>query len=181
VRTIALYILLPLVPAFGQALRLPASFDKLAAKAREVVDVTLDGAMLQFAGKFLSDRKPDEAKVKNLLSGLKGIYVRSFEFAKEGEYSEADVEAVRSQLRSPGWSRIVGAVSKQERENAEVFLKSEGNQISGIAIIAAEPKELTIVNIVGPIDLAQLSDLGGQFGIPKIEVNPARKAQKGGR
>ena len=42
-------------------------------------------------------------------------------------------------------------------------------------IIAAQPKELTVVNIVGSIDLDQLSKLGGQFGIPKIDVEPEKK------
>jgi len=39
---------------------------------------------------------------------------------------------------------------------------------AGVAILAAEPKELTIVNIAGSIDLASLSEMGGHFNIPKI-------------
>jgi hypothetical protein len=30
----------------------------------------------------------------------------------------------------------------------------------------AEPTELTVVNIVGPIDVAKLGELEGHFGIP---------------
>jgi len=33
-------------------------------------------------------------------------------------------------------------------------------------VLSAEPKELTIVNIDGPIDPEQLSELGGHLGIP---------------
>jgi hypothetical protein len=49
-----------------------------------------------------------------------------------------------------------------------------------MAIITARPRELTIVNIVGPIDLAKLGQLQGQLGLgaalagekhpPKIDV-----------
>ena len=170
--------LIALAPLVGQEIKFPPSLDKLAAKAVETVDVTLDSSMLKLAGKFLSSDEPDNAKVKKLIEGLKGIYVKSFEFDKEGEYSEADVEAIRSQLRAPGWSRIVGVRSKRQGENAEVFIKSEGSQIVGLTVVAAEPKELTLVNIVGPIDLDQLADLGGHFGVPKMEVERSPKPKK---
>src|SRR4029077_2908975 len=67
--------------------------DRLAAKASETADVTLDGSLLKLAAKFLSADEPDQAKVKKLVVGLKGIYVRTFEFENEGEYSESHVTA----------------------------------------------------------------------------------------
>ena len=82
--------------------------NKLAAKADQVVEVTLDERLLQLAAKFLSKENPTEAKVKEIVSGLKGVYVRVFEFEKPGEYSLADIETIRSQLRAPGWQKIVG-------------------------------------------------------------------------
>lgn len=48
-------------------------------------------------------------------------------------------------------------------------------KIAGLVVIAAEPREFTIVNIVGPIDLDQLSSLGGQFGIPKVDLKGPQK------
>ncbi len=166
---------LTLLPAWAQEIKFPASFDKLAAKAVETVDVKLDSSMLQAAGKFLSEKEADEAKAKKLVSGLKGVYVKSFEFAKEGEYSEADVEEIRSQLSVPGWSQIVKVRSKKDNESADVYLKREGDKTVGLVVIAAEPKELTIVNIDGPIDLEQLGELGGHLGIPKVNVEHGSK------
>lgn len=167
--------------AFGQDTRLKIdNLEKLADKAAETVDVTLDGPMLALASKFLSkERSPDEAKVKELIKGLKGIYVKSFEFDKEGQYSDADVEAIRAQLRAPAWSRIVGVRSKRDGETAEVYLRIEGDsKILGMAVIAAEPKELTVVNIVGPIDLDKLSELGGHLGVPDLELERREKPGK---
>jgi hypothetical protein len=158
------------LPVFAQEIKMPASVERLASKAVESVDVMLDGALLQLAGRFLSGHKPDEAKVKNMLGGLKGIYVRSFEFSQEGEYTAEDVEAIRSQLRVPGWSKIVGVVSKKDKEHTEIYLKIEGGSIGGLVILAAEPKELTLVHINGSISLEKLSELGGHFGIPKVDV-----------
>lgn len=146
------------------------NFDKLAARASDTVDVTLEGGTLRLASKFLSDEDADEAKVKKLIAGLQGIYVKGFEFANTGEYTAADIEGFRSQLRAPAWQRIVNVKSKEDGENVEVYIKNEGQGIGGLAIIAAEPKQLTLVNIVGPIDLDSLSELGGHMGIPQVEI-----------
>jgi hypothetical protein len=151
----------------GQAIDLK-HLDRLAAKASETADVTLDGSLLKLGAKFLSADDPDQAKVKKLVAGLKGIYVRTFEFENEGEYSEADVASIRKQLQSPGWSRIVGVRSKKDKENAEVYLKTDGPD-GGLAIICANPKELTVVSIVGKIDVNELSELG-HFGVPEIDL-----------
>ncbi|MGH9722357.1 MAG: DUF4252 domain-containing protein [Bryobacteraceae bacterium] len=149
-------------------------WDKLAPKAIEKVDITLDSPLLQIASRFLSD-KPDEAKAKKLVGGLKGIYVRSLTFEKEGEYSMKDVEAVMTQLRGSGWSRMIDVQSKREGDTAGVFFKTDGNQIGGLVVVAAEPKELTVVHILGSIDPADLKDLSGNFGIPKLDLERKQK------
>ncbi|HET8668786.1 MAG TPA: DUF4252 domain-containing protein [Terriglobales bacterium] len=163
--------------AAAQQLKFPADLDRLAAKAAEVVDVTMDRQMLAFAAKFLSDKDPEDVEAKRLIRNLNGIYVKSFEFEKPGAYSPADIEAFRSQLKAQQWSRMVEARSKVDGENVEVYFKTENGTATGMAIIAAEPKELTLVHIDGPLDPEQLSSLGGQFGIPKVEMN--RKAPGG--
>lgn len=166
--------------AFAQeAARLKLSgLEKLAAKASEVVDVNLDGSMLQLASRFMNNDDKDSAHTKQMLEKMKGIYVKSFEFDKPGEYSPADVEAIRRQLRGPGWSRIV-TVRGKNKDNADIYVMGAGtgSQVQGLAIIVAEPKELTVVNLVGPVDLNQLSDLGGHLGVPKLPVQGKLKKQ----
>jgi hypothetical protein len=159
----------------GQDITIPANIEKLAGKAVETVNVTVDGALLQLAGKFLSSSDPEQRVAKNLIGSLKGIYVRSFEFASPGEYSEADVESVRSQLKAPVWSKMASVRSRKDGEDVDVFFRMEKDKIAGLVVIAAQPQELTFVNIVGPIDLDQLASLGGQFGIPKLDVERSRK------
>ena len=142
--------------------------DHLASRASESVDVTVDEKLIQLAAKFLG-KDPDEAKVKEIINGIKGIYVRSYEFEKEGEYSTADLDSIRTQLRSPMWTRIVNARSKKDG-NFEVYLMTDTSRLGGLALLVSDPKELTVVNIVGPIDLEKLSQLEGQFGIPELQI-----------
>lgn len=182
-RTIALLCALaamaPQALAQGGAKIALEPLDNLSNKAAETVDVSLDEQMLQVAERFLRSDRPDEATIKQLIRGLKGVYVKVFEFEQAGEYLPADLGAIRSQLQSPGWSRIVGVRSRRQGEQVEVYTWLEGGQVAGLAIIAAEPKELVVVNIVGPIDLEKLSQLEGKFGIPRLDLDrtgpPRRK------
>jgi Domain of unknown function (DUF4252) len=151
--------------------------DALANRASETVDLKLDERLLQTTAKFFSSKDKDDTEVKELLKGLKGIYVKSFSFEKEGQYSPAEIDSVVSQLRTSGWSKILGVTSRKDGENVEVYLNLAGDQINGLAVISLEPKELTVVNIVGPVDLEKLGKLEGQFGVPDLglEKEPNKK------
>ena len=60
-------VVLAACAAQAQMLKIPPSFDKLADKAEEVADVTLNANMLGMASKFLSDKDPDEKAAKRQL------------------------------------------------------------------------------------------------------------------
>ena len=154
------------------------NLENLESKAANMVDISLNGSTLQFAAKFLDGSDPDEAQVKKLINGLEGIYVKTYEFNQEGAYTAADVERIRSQLRAPEWSRIVRFKSTEDGENAEVYVRNNDKKITGVAIIAEAPKELTLVNIAGAVDLDSLSNLSGHFGLPKLEPAPPAKSKK---
>ena len=179
--TIATLLLLLIVgttaSALAQTARIEVSqLEHLTAKASETVDVNIDEKLLQMTAKLFSN-KGDEAKIKDLINGLKGIYVKSFEFEQEGVFSNADVESIRVQLRNPSWNRIVGVNSRKEG-SVEVYLMTNGSQVGGLAVLAVEPKELTIVNIIGPVDLEKLSELEGQFGVPELGIEDIKPKTK---
>jgi hypothetical protein len=159
---VALAGLLALPPAFGQKLEL--KLDHLKAKAAEAAEVDLDGPALEMALKTGFQNMVQVPKqisadtVKQIALGIKGVYVRHFEFAKAGDYTEADVEAVLKQVRdNPAWARLVSVKEKGER--VEVHLMSAGDQVAGLLVVAAEEKELTVVNVVGSIALDRLKEL----------------------
>lgn len=144
--------------------------DVLTNRASNTVDVRLDEHLMQTTAKLFSGKDPDDANVKELLKNVKGIYVKSFSFEKENEYTPAEVDSVMAQLRGGGWSKVVGITSKKENENVEVYLMMVGDEISGLAVVSLDPKEVTVVNIVGPINLEKLSQLEGSFGIPDLDL-----------
>jgi hypothetical protein len=152
------------VPASAQKINL--DFPGLADRAEEVVDITIDASMLKLAAKFFSKNNADERALRDMISGLEGIYVRSYEFAKEGQYDRAMVDRIKTQL-GPNWKPLVTVRSKK-KENVNIYANMLGERVTGLVIIASEPREFTVVNINGPIDIERLSQLEGQFGIPEF-------------
>jgi len=150
-------------------LKMP-NFDSLAAKASDSVNITLDSALLGIAAGFLDSSKPEDAAAKELIGGLQGIYVRSYTFDKDFAYPAADVDLVRRQLSPPLWQRLVGVRSHKEQSNVDIYISVNQGKANGLVIIASEPREFTVVNIVGSIDLQKLHKLEGKFGIPKLQL-----------
>jgi Domain of unknown function (DUF4252) len=152
------------MPAAAQRLNL--EFPGLEERAADVVDVTIDASMLRLATKFLSSKDDDERAVKEIVHGLQGIYVRSYTFDKDGEYDRSLIDRVKSQL-GPSWKPLV-TVRSRTRDNVNIYADMRGENVVGLVVIAADPREFTVVNIVGPIDIEKLAALEGEFGIPRI-------------
>ena len=157
-------------PAFAQPspspLPLPAPLEKeLAARASNVTEVTLGKGMLDFAAKFMDGNDKDQAAVKQLIQGLDGIYVRSYEFDQVGEYSMDEVEQLRRAFETSEWSPIVHTRELKTGETTDVLVKQVNGESRGLFVFTAEPKELTIVLILGPIRMDQLGELKGLSGL----------------
>lgn len=175
--TALLFLLLAAVPALAQE-NFPSGISKFAARATETTEVSLDKSMLDFAGRFLSSR-PQEQTARRIISGLQGIYVRSYDFKAPGAYTPAEVEALRQQFPSPAWSHIISVRSKDSDGDTDVYMHVQDGRVKGMSIICAEPTELTFVSIVGQLKPEDIRELSGQFGIPKIHSQDAAPAKGG--
>ncbi len=164
-------------PAIAQSrgqLKLP-ELATLADKASESVTVTLDQQLLGLACRFLSNADPEEIAAQKLCTSLTGIYVRQFTFDTDYAYPKADIDGVRRQLSAPGWNRVVEARSRKEQTDVDVYVFIDQGKARSLAIISSEPREFAIVNIVGSIDLEQLHDLEGKFGVPDLDIETGKK------
>ena len=160
-------------PGRGQ-LKLP-EFATLADKASESVTVTLDSQLLGLACRFLDKNDPEEASAQKLCTSLTGIYVRQYTFESDYAYPKADIDGIRRQLTAPGWSQVVGARSRKDHTDVDVYVLIDQGKAKSLAIISSEPREFAIVNIIGNIDLEQLHDLEGKFGVPDLEIETGKK------
>ncbi len=157
------------------SLPLPPAVEKeLAARASDVTEVTLGKNMLAFASKFMNGKDQDEAATRQLITGLDGIYVREYEFDKEGQYSMDEIEQLRKYFETSEWSPIVRERERKSGETTDVMVKLVNGESHGMFILSTEPKELTIVLILGPIkmeDLGKLRGLSGLGSLGNMSVN----------
>lgn len=158
----------------GQAQDARIDFNRLnglETRARDVVEVNIDGKLLDLAKRVTA--KVDDVNAKKAamaISGLKGIYVRAYRFENENEYNMGDVDAIRTQLSSPGWEKVANVRSKKNDQKVDVYIMFTGDIMSGVAVVISESKSIALVNMIGPIDIELLVELSGKLNIPKIDI-----------
>jgi hypothetical protein len=163
-------------------LPLPSAVEKeLAARASDVTEVTLGKNMLEFAAKFMNGKDQDEAATRRLIEGLDGIYVREYEFDKEGQFSMEEIEKLRQYFETSEWSPIVRERERKTGETTDVMVKLVNGETHGMFILSVEPKELTIVLILGPMrmeDLGKLKGIGGLSALGDVEKGARGKEKE---
>ncbi|MEO8572737.1 MAG: DUF4252 domain-containing protein [Pyrinomonadaceae bacterium] len=169
---IFLFILVASTAALAQDARLNfEKLDGLETRARDVVEVNIDGKLLDLAKRVSAKTNDENAKkVAQAISGLKGIYVRLYRFENENEYNIADINALRSQLNAPGWEKLANVRSKKNNQLVDVYTMFSGDVMGGVAVIISESKSIALVNVIGPIDIELLAELSGKLNIPKIDI-----------
>lgn len=136
------------------------SLDKIGANATESTNITLEGDTLKLATSMFGG---DTGPLKNLT----GVYVRSFEFDKTGQYKDSDLAPLRAYVASLKWNKIID--TKEADERSEIYVKTlPDNKLGGLAIISAEPKEVAVVFISGSLNMSDIPKLSGNLGIPNL-------------
>ena len=155
------------------------NLNRLETKAQDVVEVNIDGKLLDLAKRVMVKvDDPNSKKIAQAISGLKGIYVRVYNFAGENEYNAADVDEIRSQLQSPAWEKLANVRSKKNNQKVDVFTMFAGNEMSGVAVVVSDSKSIAVVNVIGPIDIDLLAEMSGKLNIPKIDIERDGKQEK---
>jgi hypothetical protein len=173
---LAVLLMVPMARA-KQNPQVPLDFPELAKKAVDTVNVSLPKSLLELAVKFLPSDDPDIAKIRKLVSNLQGIFVRSYEFDKEGDFSPRDLDPIRKIITGTGWNCLISVHNKKTSEDTDVCLRQDGDKVLGLAVVSTKPKKFTIVNVLGsisPEDLALLQE----FGVPDVTPPKAPKSKE---
>lgn len=169
--TAAFFVLLPVATSAQDARLNFERLDSLEARARDVVEVNVDGKLLDLAKRVTAKANDENAKkAARAIEGLKGIYVRVYRFQNENEYNMADIDEIRSQLGAPGWERVANVRSKKNNQKVDVYTMFTGSVMSGVAVVISESKSIAVVNMIGPVDIEMLVEISGKLNIPKIDI-----------
>lgn len=137
------------------------SLDKLEAKATSKTRMDLDEAMVKSATSVLNEQKAGEAAVKKASEGLKGFFLRAYEFDKE-KYSLDDLKPIRDQLKAPDWASMIQV--NEDDELVEIWIHRTKGEADGMLLLAAESDELVIIYAIGVKDVSQLTNVGRALG-----------------
>lgn len=140
----------------------------------EFVEVNLRSNLISMAARIAEKAEPEVAGV---LRGLELVRVNviGMDTANRTEVLER-VQAIRAQLDSKGWERIVTA--QQQNEDVAIYLKTRGEEaVEGLVVTVIEgDREAVLVNVVGDIRPEKLAVLGERFDLePLKRVGAATK------
>lgn len=139
-----------------------------------VTQVRLEEPMLKMIGKMADNKGED---ISSLIKGLKLIYVDEYELDL-GEINsiENSIETLNKTLQAKQWERIIYSKHKNNFDN--VYVRPDQNgEFAGLVVTSfhkynssAGDKggKISLVNIVGKIDLNALGAISKEFNIPGL-------------
>lgn len=144
-------------------------FASLEDRADEVVKVNLWGRPLEHAKKLLGLRKNVTDSVRGFMNGLTAVYRRTYRFRGK-DASKDDVEPVHRQLARDGWVPLIETEDRQKPEALSVYSYSRDDEMTGMTVVSRGPDEITVLKIMGPMDLEALSAIGSGLGMPVMNL-----------
>ena len=150
--------------AAAEGARINFDVSAIEKQAKSTVNVTITPQTIGWALQAMGQRGEDTAAAREALKGIEQVVVRVFEFEQAQPWDELSKVAnpILAQLKSGGWTPVVSVSEngKEGRELVNVSLYTDpAGKPGGLAVLVVEPKELVIVNVAGPVDLAKLSEI----------------------
>jgi len=105
------------------------SLDKFAAKAKNKTEINMDASTLKSTATSLNQKKGDEAIAKKTIEGLKGFYLRAYEFAQKDAYKIEDLKPLFDQLKEPNWKPILR--NKESTGQNEIWMHMQNGEPDG--------------------------------------------------
>jgi hypothetical protein len=133
----------------------------------EFVEVQINGNLISMAARLAEKSEP---QVAELLRGLHLIRVNVIGLNDENRAEmEKRVKAIRSELDTQKWERLVTA--QNDKEDVGVYLKTRGEEaVEGLVVTVIEDnKQAVFVNIVGDIKPEKVATLGERFNIKPLQ------------
>jgi hypothetical protein len=145
---------------------IPKGIDNLRDSATSKTEFTLGHSMLVFAAQM----DPAEQDLQRVILGVNAVSVHIYRFPRTWTHDSAALSSVRDEYRAAGWKVLM---NKQDKDGGQgvtdLWVRLENNAISNVAVLQAKSNEVNFVIVSCSISPVDLSDLGGHFGIPKIE------------
>jgi hypothetical protein len=144
--------------------------------AEPITEINLEEPMLKMIAK-MGDKKNEG--LGNMIGGLKLVRVNEYSLEpKDFDETENVLESLDKTLQSKEWDRIIRSKHKNNVDN--IYVKRDQNgEFAGLIVASMHlfknektekgTGKVTLVNIVGKIDLNSLGSLSKQFNFPGFD------------
>ncbi len=136
-------------------------------KGDDVTEVFVEQNLLKMVSKMTKQKDPD---LSNLLAGIKLVKVNSFNVKDNLQKDlKTKLDGIDKQLTNKNWTRLVKVRGSKEYTNVYMKPTADGNSFDGLVVTTIESGgQVSLVNIVGKIDLETIGKLSDQFDIPAL-------------
>lgn len=151
-----------------------AMFRALVDDTQNVVEVNLDGAILQALAKGGSGGH-DTGETKNLFARLKSIHAVIGTVTGPAEAALALVQKTDQKLVAAGWQRVTRITDATS--TISVLTHTVADRVDGLValIFDSKDKELVFANLAGEIDITQLGEIGKRLKVPGLDQLPGAR------
>lgn len=152
-----------------------SAFRALIDESKDVVEVNLDGPILQAIAAKKKGSDDDGKDTKDLFGKLKSIHAVIGTVKSSASTPMAMIQQLDQKLAASGWQRITRI--KDEDSWVSVLTHVTDNQIDGLVAIIYDTsdKELVFANLVGQIDLTRLGEIGERLNVPGLDQVPGAR------
>lgn len=156
----------------------PPALEYLSQHASMKESFTLDRTMLAAAAGMLPDSDGD---ARQAINRLDGVSVHLLRFPGDGDIDEDAVASMRAAYHLRGWKHLVtttDAGGPVHNGTTDVWVVMDGVNVRGGVMLAETPKSVTLVTVAGNISPVDLLHLRGHFGIPQLDGDRLRNADR---
>ena len=140
-----------------------ADLDSLGiADTDRVLTLSIGPALLRFAARHVDD----DPETRELLQSLDGVRIRIYEIDGDASRVAARMSRMSDRLENSGWERVL--LVRQEREQAHMLVKLDGDRVSGMTVLVSDgDEEAIVINLMGDIRPQQF---GGVMAALEVEA-----------
>jgi uncharacterized protein DUF4252 len=149
-------------------------FRALVDDTQDVVEVNLDGAILQALAKSKSDEHGD-GDAKDLFAKLKSIHAVIGTVKGPAAEALALVKKTDQKLVASGWQRVTRITDATS--TVTVLTHTVADRVDGLValIFDSDDKELVFANLAGEIDVTKLGEIGQRLNVPGLDQVPGAR------